>query len=136
VVETGGCRLAAARSPPQPKGPVSVMVDMITADNERMEAEIARLKRQLDASRAGAAADYADAGKLRAALRQIAATPKEHKLVTSICEIALAPASRVPCGGLGFPPEWYEAADKARAEREEDIDLALAAEAAEKETNG
>ena len=30
-----------------PKGPISVMVEMVTADNERMEAEIARLQAAL-----------------------------------------------------------------------------------------
>jgi hypothetical protein len=31
-----------------PTGPISVMVDMVTADNERMDAEIARLRAALD----------------------------------------------------------------------------------------
>jgi hypothetical protein len=37
------------------------------------------------------AARDAEIEKLRAALRQIAMTPKAHKVVASICEIALAP---------------------------------------------
>lgn len=61
-----------------PKGPISVMVDMVTADNERMEAEIERLR------------------ETEVASQQCSGSPKHYGGCGCLCHAALAPAPSEP----------------------------------------